>query len=105
MNFVAECVGGAFAPPSFFFFPQSVRGNVFCYFFSLHSCMDCEFSAVLKPAKLIQNLGGVLWLAFSLKDNPAHSLAHTLCNHVQHKLSPIGALTKYLVVTVRFTIQ
>lgn len=48
---------------------------------------SAEWFVFLRPTKLLQSLGGVLWLAFSLKDNPAHSLAHPLCNQVQQKLA------------------
>lgn len=40
--------------------------------------MEYRFSVVvcaLRPAKLIQSMGGALWLAFGLKGNPAHSLS------------------------------
>lgn len=45
----------------------------------------CRRVYVLRPAKLIQSLGGVVWLASSLNDNQARSLAHTPYNQVQHK--------------------
>lgn len=67
---------------SHFFFCCRLLEECFCYLFSLHSTVDCASSTVwfvcLRAAKLIQSLGGALWLAFRLKNDSAeHLLTHT----------------------------
>lgn len=62
----------------FFFLHRPLRGMFLLFIFSLLSpelSVFYKVVSVLRSAKPIQSLGGVLWLAFRLKDSPAHSLA------------------------------
>lgn len=90
---------------------QSVCGMPFAIYFLL--CTRARIVSFLQSGLCFEAnktapefLGGVLWLAFSLKDNPAHSLAHPLCNQVQQKPLAVVAcvLTKCIAVTVHSVI-